>query len=495
MARDAPTGGASRVSGRTFYVDPVEGTDGNDGMSPNHPVPTHEDQNISPGDSVLFKRGRIVRGKLRTRNGSPASPVTYGAYGEGPRPVFLGSVSVDDPDDWVEERNSRWRYTGDLPSEACNLIFEDGEACGVLRWHVDDLRDAGDWHYSKIGSASAEDDADGGGGELYLHSPDQPAAVYSDIECALWEERELVDGQRHVRIQDLSFRNGGVHGYQEHNAHDVTIRRCEFRCIGGAVFRLDHRVRFGNGVELWNGAKDVTVEGSLFENIYDAGVTHQGGGTHNVPERITFRHNLFIDCGLAAYECREPSKEVYFEQNTCIRSGGGFHMQGEEPPRRSAISVRVEDDELVEMVEWPARDELEHDDLEPIDVGHHVLVWRIDRGTQPGDVHLRKNIFVETPHGAAIYAIVHPADLAKFQLDENAYWQTTGHLLAYMSGRGYAVDAFEQYRGEWEQDHNSRIVRPEFVDEDTGDYRQPETSPTRTLGAANEAVGRFTRSE
>ena len=113
------------------------------------------------------------------------------------------------------------------------------------------------------------------------------------------------------------------------------IRDCDFRFIGGAVWHRERRIRFGNAIEFWDGANDITVEGCLFDNIYDSGVTHQGGETRNIPERPHFRNNLFIDCGLVAYECREPSREVYFEHNTCFNAGSGFSMQGESPPRES----------------------------------------------------------------------------------------------------------------------------------------------------------------
>ena len=272
------------------------------------------------------------------------------------------------PDQWVEERPSVWRYTGTFPSEVCNLIFNDGQSCGILRWRIEDLRQPGDWHYTGIGASSSADAGPGQrDGVLYLCSPTNPGRAYAGIECALWGQRRLVGGQHHVILENLSFRNAGVHGYQESHARNVVIRNCEFRFIGGAVWNLEHRIRFGNAVEFWDGASDVTVEGCLFDNIYDAAVTHQGGETRNIPERIYFRDNLFVDCGLAAYECREPSREVYFEHNTCINGGGGFSMQGETPPRRS--------------------------DPYPQPVGYHVLVWMIDADTQPGRVYIRHNVF------------------------------------------------------------------------------------------------------
>jgi predicted outer membrane repeat protein len=377
-------------------------------------------------------------------------------------------VAADNPDCWIEERPAVWRYTGELPSEVCNLVFNDGDSCGNLRYALEDLQQPGEWHYTSVGATSAGEHWKGPDPRtavLHLCSPVNPAEAYRNIECALWGHRKLVGGGSYVVLDGLSFRNSGVHGYHAFHPHDIVIRNCDFRFIGGAVHTLDCRVRFGNGVELWDGERDVTVEHCVFDNIFDAGVTHQGGETRNIPERVYFRHNLFIDCGLAAYEFREPAQEVYFEYNTCVNSGGGFHMQGNPPPRESAISVRVRNNQLVEMIEWPTPAELETGDLTLIDVGHHVFVWRVDRGTQPGPVYIRNNVFCETPYGAAFYAVIHKEDLRHFVLDGNTYWQTTGELLTTMSGRAYRPEEFARYQADWGQDKHSKIARPTFVNE------------------------------
>jgi len=472
------------MSNHTYHVDPAAGDDANDGLAPSRPFKTYAWREFTGGDTVLFRCGSVILDVLHTRNGTEQAPITYGAYGEGDKPAFMGSVPAGDPGQWVKERPSLWRYTGTFPSEVCNLIFNDGECCGNLRWRIEDLQQSGEWYYTGIGTSSAperrhpEDHRDG---VLYLCSPTNPGRAYAGIECALWSQRRLVSGQRHIIIENLSFRNAGAHGYQEYHAHDVVIRNCEFRFIGGAVWSLKHRIRFGNAVEFWDGASDVTVEGCLFDNIYDAGVTHQGGKTHNIPEGIYFRDNLFIGCGLAAYECREPSREVYFEYNTCIDAGGGFSMQGEVPPRRS--------------------------DPYPQPVGYHVFIWMIDANTQPGCVYIRHNVFCEG-HGAAVCAIIDPADEHNFIIDHNGYWQTTGKYLIQFSrlmegktwvqalasmvstgelpihtaGRSYPPSEFARYQAECRQDKHSRVAQPLFIGEEAADYRQRADSPCLGMG-------------
>ena len=455
--------------GQTYYVDPIAGDDANDGVAPARPLCTYATREFVAGDTVLFKRGTVIRDMLHTHRGTDNAPITYGAYDEGDKPAFLGSVSVGDPAHWVQERPSLWRYTQSFPSEVCNLIFNAGESCGNLRWQIDDLRRPGQWHYTGIGLSSGAEsgrDAAHRDGILYICSPTNPGLAYHKIEAALWGQRQLARCDGHITLENLSFQNAGVHGCHGFHASHVVIRNCDFRFIGGAVWHRERRIRFGNAIEFWDGGSDITVEGCLFDNIYDSGVTHQGGETRNIPHRLYFRHNLFIDCGMAAYEAREPAADVYFEYNTCIKSGGGFSMQGETPPRQSEIH--------------------------PQPMGHHVFIWHIDPGTQPGNVYIRHNIFSEAPYGAAIYSIIDPADERKFVIDHNCYWQTTGTLLIHMAGRSYSPSDFVRYQADCHQDARSLLADPCFIDGQRDDYRLRDDSPCLTMGMQT-AVSRHAR--
>ena len=473
--------------GHTYYLDPVSGNDMNTGLSDTSPLKNYTARKYTGGDSVLFKRGSVIRSALSACSGTEQAPVVYGAYGKGNKPAFLGSMPANNPSGWVEEHQNLWRYTGSFPSEVCNVIFNNGESCGILRWRTADLQKTGDWYYTGIGKNSVGSENAGQSDRenfLYLCSPVNPALKYSSIECVLWGERRLASGEHHIVFENLTFRNSGVHGYQDYHPKNITIRNCEFRFIGGAVWSLTHRIRFGNAVELWDGAADITVEDCLFDNIYDSAVTHQGGGIRHIPERIYFRNNLFSNCGLSAYESREPGREVYFEYNTCINSGGGFSMQGESPPRKS--------------------------NPYPQPVGYHVMIWLIEPNTQAGPIYIRHNIFYKS-YGAAISAVIDSADMRKFVIDQNSYYQpaknkvfqfchlakekswseaidsmvSTGKMPIH-EDRYYTSKEFPLYQKERGQDKNSRIAKPRFVNENSGDYRQRKDSPCLEIGKDGE---------
>ena len=423
--------------GRFYYIDPDGGDDQNDGQSLASPWRTHIGRVFQPGDSVLFKRGSIIRGELTACSGEPGRPVRYGAYGEGDAPVFLGSLPIGTPDDWRETAANVWQYGKELPSEACNLIFNGGETCGNLRWCVEDLKRQGQWHYTRIGLSNDEDgDASAHAGEpgiLTLYSQANPGQWYSDMECALYGSRRLACGERHIVLEDLAFRNAGVHGYQEIGAECIEIRRCEFSHIGGAVWSRKRRIRFGNAVELWENAKDVAVKNCVFRNIYDSGVTHQGCDDSGTPRNLRFTGNLFMGCGMAAYECRGPAAaDVYFQRNVCVDAGGGFSPQGEPPPRQSEIY--------------------------PEPMGHHVFIWRIAKGTQTGRVTMSDNIFYEAANGAAIYSQIDPEDEKNFIIDQNVFCQSGEGMLFRMNDCVYRTAEFSLYQQETGHDQHSLLI-------------------------------------
>jgi len=121
----------ARSDGVTYYVS-HGGSDDNDGRSPETSWRTLAKVNaypIQPGDSVLLKRGDSWREQLIPHSGSEDGYVTYGAYGEGDKPVLLGSVELNDPDDWVEVSDGVWstREPSVVGQEALpNPSFTDG---------------------------------------------------------------------------------------------------------------------------------------------------------------------------------------------------------------------------------------------------------------------------------------------------------------------------------------------------------------------------------
>ena len=75
-----------------YYVDATGGDDSNDGLSPEEAWKTISkvnSMNYNSGDSILFKRGETWNDGIVVRSsGSSGQEITFGAYGEGDKPVL-----------------------------------------------------------------------------------------------------------------------------------------------------------------------------------------------------------------------------------------------------------------------------------------------------------------------------------------------------------------------------------------------------------------------
>lgn len=127
--------GIAHTSPTTVYVDSHEGDDANPGTSPGAPIRTIARVNrmvLSPGDSVLFRRGQTWREQLVVpSSGEAGSPITFAAYGEGAAPVISGAEVV----------NARWQrhagkvYAAVLPGKITPAyVYVNGEHYDLARY-------------------------------------------------------------------------------------------------------------------------------------------------------------------------------------------------------------------------------------------------------------------------------------------------------------------------------------------------------------------------
>ncbi len=99
-APPAPTGTptAPPVMGANYYVDSVNGNDGNSGTSTASPwrsLGKVAGYGLQPGDAVNFKRGSFWSGGITlSRSGVSGKPITFRAYGTGTAPI------IENPGQW-----------------------------------------------------------------------------------------------------------------------------------------------------------------------------------------------------------------------------------------------------------------------------------------------------------------------------------------------------------------------------------------------------------
>jgi hypothetical protein len=192
---------------------------------------------------------------------------------------------------------------------------------GWKRWDRASLTRQGDFYHDP-------DD-----NRLYLYSERHPAELYSQIEAAMKRVIVRFQDSTHVTVDGLTIAYTGAHGANGSYCKHGTIRNCEFLWIGGSHLFTQNGspVRYGNGVEFWDGCEGMTVENNYFENIYDTAMTNQGRGEGEVKDMV-WRDNKTFRCE-QAYEIWFSNPEMKVDRlfvtgNECVDSGYGWgHVQ------------------------------------------------------------------------------------------------------------------------------------------------------------------------
>ncbi len=404
---------------KIYYVDSANGSNANDGLSEERPLLNLKNLRPLPGDTVLFKRGNFIRGKLCNVSGAAGMPITYGAYGKGEKPVFCGSFDLTEEELWYEEEKNIWACTAVENDEIGNFVFDNVESFGTLRWTKREMMKQGDFYDEYFGCLEEKKGRIPKNHKVYLYSEGNPASVYKSIECVTRGERCLANNGHDMIFKDLKFINSGVHAIAgEAESRNIRIENCEFENIGGCVWNYNLKIRFGNGVEFWDVAENIEITGCRFNNIYDSAVTHQGGKKCLPAKKMLINNNVFKKCGMAAYEQRDKVPiDSQFNNNICVDAGEGFSKLGEIMPRHSEI--------------WP----------QPM--GHHVFLWRIEDKTDRGNLDIKNNIFCNAPYGAAIYSIISSTAEKQISPEGNTYYTDNKNLINRWNGRNYKT--FEEY--------------------------------------------------
>jgi hypothetical protein len=412
---------ASSLLATEYYVS-NSGDDDNLGTSSSQPWRTISKVNrfqFSPGDIIRFERGGVWREQLIPHSGSEEGYITYTSYGTGPKPMLLGSVERNRPKDWKKVGPNIW-MTGPFPCDVGNIIFNDGETCGIKVWDESDLDRQNEFWYDQENKV------------IKLYSTRNPAELYDDIECAL--TRHIIDegGRSYVIYDGLHLAYGAAHGIGGGNTHHIIVRNCDLCFIGGGhqysrkTEKGWRHVRYGNGIEFWNGAHDNIVENCRIWDIYDAGLTNQGNGK-NSQYNIYYRNNVIWNCEYSFEYWNRPetstTHDIYFEGNICFNAGRGW-SHSQRP--------------------WPA--------------GVHLMFFSNTARTY--DFYIRNNVFHRAEYAAMV---IHPDrwnGLDDLVLNDNLYYQPSDKALVRWGEKLLASHDFDAYKRWTGKDGNSRLATP-----------------------------------
>lgn len=283
----------------TYYVS-ATGSDTNSGTSQAQAWQTiarvqQHMNNINPGDQVLFQRGGVYPGTLSIwRSGTAASPIVFGAYGSGDKPVISGAVPVSG---WTQHQGNIWRapFTGNATYLIANgtpmtlarhpntgwlrnvqgststinagsaLNQANGHwnnATAVIRttnWSYEntivsnfsngtltfapilvDLQN-NDWGFFLQNKLNMLDSAgewfyDASSGHIYFWAPSNSNPNDMQVRASI-HEHGLVPGwqKQHMRIQDLTFEGQTAAGISTEVANHIVVTGCTFRYLYKAI--------------------------------------------------------------------------------------------------------------------------------------------------------------------------------------------------------------------------------------------------------------------
>lgn len=337
------------IDGQSYYV-AANGDDTNDGLSPDRPIKSLDkvnSLNLQVGDGVLFKRGDLWRGHIKTKQG-----VTYSAYGKGDKPRLYGSPydAVKDGK-WEEtETPNVYVYDKELPDDIGTLVFNEGEACAfkVMKRrlengstvHIETGQPFNDYRDLKVDLEFYHDYKEKK--RVYLYSSEgSPAQRFQSIELLV--RTNIIYAGNNVTVDNLCLKYCGAHGIGSGTTKGLTVTNCELGWIGGSIqgenlYGRSNPTRFGNAIEIYGGCDYYLVDNCYIYEVYDAAITHQfsNGGTESIIMKdITYSNNLVEDCvysieyflGKADNDAIRYMDNVRIFDNLMRRSGFGWGKQ------------------------------------------------------------------------------------------------------------------------------------------------------------------------
>jgi len=254
----------------TYYVDSARGNDARSGGSPSaawKSIARVNRSSLKPGDTVLFAKGGVWRETLlMSASGSKGKPITFGAYGEGERPVI---TATDEITAWQRHLEHVWKAP---LAEKPNQVFFGGSR-GKRAASVDRFGGPKEWFWKE--------------GVLYVHSDVMPTkseagpveASVRKVCIALKGKGGLVFDGLHAWGANQAWR-GNIDDWDSSGTarHAITVRHC----------LLSRSYEHGLRIQIVNPAGRLTGFEAHHNVFHDNGVRDERGcGIHLVGPRGT----------------------------------------------------------------------------------------------------------------------------------------------------------------------------------------------------------------
>ncbi len=328
------------IKGTTYFVS-NNGNDDADGKSKKtawRTLSKVSSADLNVGDGVLFKRGDIFRGVLKTKPG-----VSYGAFGKGDKPRLYGwdkNLARKDLWELVDRFNSVYKLKEEI-LDCGTLVFNGGEYHSYKQipsyiggkfvcrddesvefdifkhlTHDLDIVCFCDGRLTTTPSRGQDFPVpvmdEQCYGSLYLKCDrGNPGEVFYSIEALPRRVLIQISNNTDVTIDNLCIKYAGAHAIGAYlHTVGLTVTNCEIGWIGGTVqsyFGDDPNypqggrgtvTRYGNGIEIYGGCENYTVKNNYIYQCYDAGITHQftTNNNHIKMTGVRYENNLVENC-------------------------------------------------------------------------------------------------------------------------------------------------------------------------------------------------------
>ena len=121
---------------------------------------------------------------------------------------------MNDPGDWQPVGTNLWE-TRPLPVDVGNIIFNNGQCCGIKVWNRDDVNAPNKFCYDRQKKT------------VLLYATQNSGTLFDDIECALKHHIINQGGRSYVVYDGLHLAYGAAHGIGGGGTHYITVPNCD----------------------------------------------------------------------------------------------------------------------------------------------------------------------------------------------------------------------------------------------------------------------------
>lgn len=319
--------------GQNVYYISNSGNSQNSGLSPDKPWSYLKE--MQPGNTYLFKSGETFYCNINSVENQGEKKIKLGSYGKGRKPVLTTYKHVR-KEFWEPVVDNLWRVK--LSDAKTFYGFTDPWNLNIGFLKVGDkirgsrksdrslLKEQWDFFADKE--------------FLYVYSNANPGL--NDVKVAA--NYCLIRLSNGMEIYNLRLEGTGGHAIQGSVVNNVKIINVEIADIGGSYLDgyAGGDVRYGNGIELWNGASSCIIKNCNISNVFDAAITMQGKGEDTYFQDVTIENNFCYRNGqsfefwISGY--KSGFKNCKFMNNACYDAGYGWSYEV-RPDRKTAVHV------------------------------------------------------------------------------------------------------------------------------------------------------------